>query len=618
MTTDTPFDHQTFLKTVTLKPGVYQMLDGDGAVLYVGKAKSLRKRLASYFRASGLEAKTMALVARIRQIQVTVTNTETEALLLEHNLIKQYRPPYNIVLRDDKSFPYIYLSGHDDYPRLALHRGAKSAKGRYFGPYPSAGAVRETLAFLQKVFRVRQCEESFFRNRSRPCLQYQIRRCSGPCVGIVSPEDYAEDVRHTEMFLGGQSAALVTELADRMEQAASNLQFERAAELRDQIQYLQQVQAKQYIEGESGDLDIVACQLRASLACVQLLYVRDGRILGSRSYFPRVHLDETEADVLEAFLVQHYLGGNNEQEIPRELLLSHEPPGSDVVEAAFAEARGRRVTITTRCRGTRARWQQLAATTAEQNLLSRIASKQTQLQRFEALQEALGLDAMPERLECFDISHSSGEATVASCVVFDTGGPLKSDYRKFNIEGVAPGDDYAAMAQALSRRYARLKRGEGKLPDILFIDGGKGQVAQAVKVLEELQITEVLIVGVAKGPDRKAGMEVLIRPDFGPDRTGGDTEMTLPRDSSALHLIQHIRDEAHRFAVTGHKARRDKKRGESVLERIAGVGPKRRRELLRHFGGLQGVTAASLEDLCRVPGISETLAQDIYAALHTH
>ncbi len=608
--TDTPFDHQTFLKSASLKPGVYQMLDGDGAVLYVGKAKSLRKRLASYFRASGLEAKTMALVARIRQIQVTVTNTETEALLLEHNLIKQYRPPYNIVLRDDKSFPYIYLSAHD-YPQLSLHRGAKSSKGRYFGPYPSAGAVRETLAFLQKVFRVRQCDESFFRNRSRPCLQYQIRRCSGPCVNIVSREDYAEDVRHTEMFLCGQSGQLVSELADRMEQAAANLQFERAAELRDQIQQLQQVQAKQYIEGESGDLDIVACQLRASLACVQLLYVRDGRILGSRSYFPRVHLDETEADVLEAFLVQHYLGGSNEQEIPRELLLSHELPGTDVVEAAFAEARGRKVAITTRCRGTRAKWQQLAATTAEQNLLSRIASKQTQLQRFEALQEALGLDAMPERLECFDISHSSGEATVASCVVFDTGGPLKSDYRKFNIEGVTPGDDYAAMEQALSRRYSRLKRGEGKLPDILFIDGGKGQVAQAVKVLEELQITEVLIVGVAKGPDRRAGMEVLVRPDLA-------TEQTLPRDSTALHLIQHIRDEAHRFAITGHKARRDKKRGESILEQIAGVGPKRRRELLRHFGGLQGISAASPEELCRVPGISETLAQEIYAALHTH
>jgi excinuclease ABC subunit C len=610
MSSATPFDHQTFLKTVTLKPGVYQMLDDSGAVLYVGKAKSLRKRLSSYFRASGLEAKTMALVARIRQIQVTVTNTETEALLLEHNLIKQYRPPYNIVLRDDKSFPYIHLSAHD-YPRLSLHRGPKSRNGRYFGPYPGASAVRETLAFLQKVFRVRQCEDSFFRNRSRPCLQYQIRRCSGPCVGIVSPEEYAENVRHSEMFLAGQSGRLVGELADRMEQAAAELQFERAAEFRDQIQQLQQVQARQYIEGESGDLDIVACQLRAGLACIQLLYVRDGRILGSRSYFPRVHLDESEADVLEAFLVQHYLGGQNEQEIPRELLLSHELPGSAIVEAAFAEARGRKVAITTRCRGTRAKWQQLAASTAEQNLLSRIASKQTQLQRFEQLQEALGLDAMPERLECFDISHSHGEATVASCVVFDTGGPLKSDYRKFNIEGVTPGDDYAAMAQALTRRYSRIKRGEGKLPDILFIDGGKGQVAQAVKVLEELQITEVLIVGIAKGSERRAGMEVLIRPDL-------DSEQTLPRDSPALHLIQHIRDEAHRFAVTGHKARRDKRRGESILEQIPGVGPKRRRELLRHFGGLQGVAAASVEDLCRVPGISETLAQEIYAALHTH
>ena len=608
MAVEENFDHAGFLKTVTRKPGVYQMFDGDGQLLYVGKAKNLKNRLSSYFRGA-LAAKTAALVARIRQIQVTATHTEAEALLLEHNLIKQNRPPYNILLRDDKSYPYIYLATDQDYPRLAFHRGAKSGGGRYFGPYPSANAVRESLGFLQKVFRVRQCEDSFFRNRTRPCLQYQINRCTGPCVGEVSPEDYAEDVRHTEMFLSGRDADLVTELADRMDRAATALDFERAATYRDQIQFLQQLQTRQYIEGESGDLDIIACYLRAGLACVQLLYVRSGRMLGSRSYFPSCHLDESPADVLEAFIIQHYLGGIGGQDIPAELLVNVEPTDRAVVEEAIAAARGRKVQISHRLRGNRAKWLQLAVTAAEQNLASRIANKQTQLQRFEALQEALGLAELPERLECFDISHSSGEATVASCVVFDTNGPLKSDYRKFNIEGITPGDDYAAMAQALSRRYARLKRGEGRLPDILFIDGGKGQVAQALQVLEELQIDQVLVIGVAKGVDRRAGLEVLVRPDT-------NQELTLPRDSSALHLIQHIRDEAHRFAVTGHKMRRDKARRQSSLEEIEGVGPKRRRELLRHFGGLQGVQKASLEDLCRVPGISRKLAADIYAALH--
>jgi excinuclease ABC subunit C len=605
----TPFDHQTFLKNVTHKPGVYQMLDGAGQVLYVGKAKDLKKRLSSYFRTTAVAIKTAAMVAKVQQVQVTVTNTEVEALLLEHNLIKQYTPPYNILLRDDKSYPYIYLSSDQQFPRLSFHRGAKSGKGRYFGPYPSANAVRETLNFLQKIFRVRQCEDSFFRNRSRPCLQHQIGRCTAPCVAEVTADDYALDVRHTEMFLSGHNADLVTELANSMDSAAAELDFEQAAQYRDQIQLLQQMQARQYIEGESGNLDIVVCHLQATLACVQLLYVREGRILGSRSYFPSCHLDETVADVLEAFILQHYLSGLGSVDIPGELLVNVELPDSIALSEAIASARGRKVAINHNPRGNRAKWQELALVAAQQNLQSRIANKQTQYQRFEALQDALGLDEIPQRLECFDISHSGGEATVASCVVFDTNGPLKSDYRKFNIEGITGGDDYAAMAQALSRRYARLKRGEGKMPDILFIDGGKGQVSQAVQVLEEMQITDVLIIGVAKGVDRKAGLEVLIRPDT-------KEELMLPRDSSALHLIQHIRDEAHRFAVTGHKARRDKTRRQSTLEEIPGVGPKRRRELLRYFGGLQGVQTASLEELCRVPGISGKIAEQIYDMLH--
>ncbi|MET0378574.1 MAG: excinuclease ABC subunit UvrC, partial [Spongiibacteraceae bacterium] len=569
------FDYERFLKTVTAKPGVYQMLDAGGAVLYVGKAKNLKNRLGSYFRGGPLNGKTMAMVGRIGSVQVTVTNTESEALLLEQNLIKQYRPPYNILLRDDKSYPYIYLSTDQAYPQLSFHRGAKKGKGRYFGPYPSAGAVRESLNFLQKVFKVRQCDDSFFRNRSRPCLQFQINRCTAPCVNAITPEEYAQDVRFTEMFLSGHSAEVVSELANAMDVAASTLDFERAAILRDRIQQLQQIQARQYIEGEIGNLDIAVCAIHASIACVQLLYVRDGRILGSRSYFPTLHLDETEADVLDQFIAQHYLSGLGAHDIPAEILINAELDDQPALEEAIAIARGRKMQITQRVRGNRAKWLELAITTAQQNLATRIANRQTQSQRFDALQEALGLDEIPQRLECFDISHSSGEAAVASCVVFDGSGPLKSDYRKFNIQGITPGDDYAAMQQALSRRYARLKRGEGKMPDILFIDGGKGQVAQAMAVLEELQIDEVLVIGIAKGADRKPGLETLIRPHPRHVQKNGEAttdnsiensaeELMLPRDSAALHLIQHIRDEAHRFAVAGHTARRDKKRREST------------------------------------------------------
>lgn len=601
------FDHDSFLKMVTQQPGIYQMYGGDGAILYTGKAKNLKKRLASYFRKQGLEIKTAALVSKIASIEVTVTNTEAEALLLEHNLIKQQRPPYNILLRDDKSYPYIYLSTQHEFPRLSIHRGAKKNKGRYFGPYPSAGAVKESLHFLQKVFKVRQCDDSFYKNRSRPCLQYQINRCSAPCVNKVSTENYSDLVRHTVMFLEGKNKSLIGELADDMERAASTLHFEEAAEYRDKIQFLQQVQASQYIDGETGDIDIVACHYTAGVVCIQVLFVRGGRVLGSKSYFPRVYLDEDESQILEAFLTQFYFV-NTGREVPKEVVLSHALENANVLEQALAEKTGRKTQFNTQVRSNRAKWLKLARETAKQNLAGHLANKQTIYQRFEALQDVLGLPEIPQRLECFDISHSSGEATVASCVVFDTNGPLKSDYRRFNIEGVTPGDDYGAMHQALSRRYTRIKSGEGVLPDILFIDGGKGQVTQAIDVLEELQITDLLVVGVAKGTTRKAGFEILHRADTG-------KEFVMPSDSVALHLVQHIRDESHRFAITGHKQRRDKKRRESPLEGIPGVGPKRRRELLRHFGGWQEVASASIDDLAKLPGISEKLANDIYAAL---
>ncbi|GAB3381453.1 excinuclease ABC subunit UvrC [Spongiibacter taiwanensis] len=601
------FDHQRFLKEVTRKPGVYIMLDQAGKVLYVGKAKNLRNRLGSYFRASGLTTKTMALVNRIDQIEVTVTATEREALLLEQNLIKQYKPPYNILLRDDKSYPYIFLSDHR-HPRLSLHRGSKRKKGRYFGPYPSAGAVRESLSWLQKVFKVRQCEDAYYRARSRPCLQYQIGRCTGPCVGKVSDEDYANDVHQTELFLSGKSDELRKELADEMEQRAANLEFEEAAELRDRISQLQEVQASQHIEGERGDLDIVAAVEEAGVVCLQLLYVRGGRVLGSRSYFPKSHLGEGLPEHIEAFLAQHYLTQVATMEVPREIICNIAPSDVALLADSLSDEAGRQVTITHKVRGGRAKWQALAVTAAEQNLRNRLASSSGIQRRYQALTEVLGLDSPPTRMECFDISHSSGEATVASCVVFDGEGPLKSDYRRMNIDGIEGGDDYAAMRQALTRRYKRVKNGELVLPDLLFIDGGKGQLSQAKAVMAELGIDNLLMVGVAKGSDRRAGLEVLIRSDSG-------REISLPDNSPALHLIQHIRDESHRFAVTGHKQRRDKARRQSSLEAIPGIGAKRRRELLRYFGGLQAVRDASVIDLQRVPGISEKIAQDIYDGL---
>ena len=604
----TGFDHKAFLRSASRKPGVYQMYDSEAKLLYVGKAKNLKNRLASYFRQQGLSIKTQALVKRIARIDVTVTHTEIEALLLEQNLIKQHRPPFNILFRDDKSYPYIYLSGHK-YPRLSFHRGAKKAKGRYFGPYPSSGAVKESLNLLQKIFKVRQCEDSFFNNRSRPCLQYQINRCSAPCVGFVDDHEYEEAVRHTTMFLEGHNKDLIKDLANDMERAAAELAFEVAAECRDKIQSLQQVQAKQYIEGEQGDVDIVAAAMSSGACCIHILYIRSGRVLGSKSFYPRLQLEENEGAVLAAFISQYYLASGARHEVPAHIVVSHPLEDAVTLKQAMQEVVGRQVQLSHQVRSQRARWQALASQAAQQNLTSFLSSKQTLRQRFESLQDVLSLPELPERLECFDISHSSGEATVASCVVFDTGGPVKSDYRRFNIEGITGGDDFAAMHQALERRYTRIKSGEGRLPDILVIDGGKGQVRQATEVLQELQVEDLLVIGIAKGTTRKAGFETLHRADSG-------EEFVMPADSAALHLLQHIRDEAHRFAVTGHKQRRDKKRRESPLEGINGVGPKRRRDLLRHFGGWQAVAKAGVEDLCKVPGISEKLARDIYAALH--
>lgn len=603
------FDSASFLKQLSRRPGVYQMYNAKGVILYVGKAKNLKNRVSSYFRASGLTTKTMALVSKIHHIEVTITDSEVEALILEQNLIKSQKPPYNILLRDDKSYPYIFLSSEQGFPRISLHRGAKRKKGEYFGPFPNVMAVKESLHFLQKTFRVRQCEDSVFKNRSRPCLQYQIKRCDGPCVDAISKVAYEREVSNTKRFLQGEGDGLMAELADQMDTAASTLDFEQAALLRDQISALRTVQSKRVVESGNADLDVIAAAIDGNAACVHMLYIRQGRILGSKSYYPKDSLGDGEQGLLEKFLAQYYLG-NKGRDIPPEAIISHELQDLELLSEAVKNSQNKSLKFSHKVRVNRQQWLGLAITAAGQNLKSHMAKKQSLNQRFELLQDRLKLDAMPQRIECFDISHSSGELTVASCVVFDVDGAIKSDYRRFNIEGIVGGDDYAAMDQALSRRYTRIQEGEGVLPDILLIDGGKGQVTQAKKVLDELAVQNVIIIGVAKGTTRKAGFEVLHMAETG-------EEWVLESDAPELHLIQQIRDEAHRFAVTGHKARRDKKRRTSSLEDIAGVGAKRRRELLRHFGGLQAIGKASVEELSKVEGISKNIAQDIYSALHS-
>ena len=601
------FDSKSFISSLTHRAGTYQMMDAEASVLYVGKAKNLKKRVASYFRKTGISTKTAALVKRIKDIDITVTETETEALILEQNLIKKHRPPFNILMRDDKSYPYIFLSDKDQWPRLSFHRGAKKRKGSYFGPYPSVNAVRESMSLLQRVFKVRQCEDSFFKNRSRPCLQYQINRCTGPCVDMTSQEDYDLNVDLTRQYLEGKSEKIMKQLERDMEIASAEMKFEQAAEKRDQIKALRQVQSQQIIEKGRGVIDVIAASIEKGQACIHILFIRQGRILGSRSYYPKIPLSETVEDLLSEFLPQIYLNGSGRSDIPKEIITNASFDGSEALSNALQQFVDRAVLIKQSIRGTRAKWMELALRTSSLNLSAKLVSTQTINQRFEALRSTLDLENIPERIECFDVSHSSGEATVASCVVFDSSGPVKNEYRKFNIEGVGANDDYAAMDQALRRRYKRLVNGEGRVPDILLIDGGKGQLGIAREALSELGVVGVMIVGVAKGSTRKAGFETLILAD--------ENRVVAEPDQAALHLIQQIRDEAHRFAITGHKQRRDKKRRISSLEGIPGVGPKRRRDLLKHFGGIVEVRKASVADLMKVTNINKHVAEAIYDEL---
>lgn len=601
------FDSENFLKNLTTKSGVYRMFDSKGQTLYVGKAKNLRSRVTSYFRAKGLQTKTMAMVAKIADIEITVTASEMEALLLEQNLIKAQRPPYNISLRDDKSYPFVHITGHPEFPQLRFHRGSKGKTGEYFGPYPSAASVRDSLNLLQKLFLVRQCDDNFFRNRSRPCLQYQIQRCSAPCVGHITADEYQQDVQLATLFLQGKSANVLKVFQDKMEKAAEALEFEKAARYRDQISHLRRIQERQYVHGAKGDVDVFALAEDAGRCCVQALFVRNGQVLGQKSHYVSNELAIDRAALLHAFLSQYYLTGDH-FDPPSTVLVSDYNDDFGVLQRALEERANRKIHLSKAFRGQRARWVGLAADNAAVNLQARGAARSQMNTRFADLQSALSLASPPRRLECFDISHTMGEATVASCVVFDESGPLSSDYRRFNVTDIVGGDDYAAMEQALTRRYKRLKDGEGQLPDLLVIDGGLGQVNRALQVLGALQLDhEVGVLGIAKGPDRKAGLERFFL---------GSVAVHIDGHSPAAHLLQHIRDEAHRFAITGHRQRRAKARNQSLLEGIAGVGAKKRRQLLLHFGSISAIKGASIEELSKVQGISKAIAADIYKHFH--
>jgi excinuclease ABC subunit C len=606
-----PFDGKVFVQTLSSSSGVYRYFDAADELLYVGKASNLKKRVGSYFLKPRMEPRIAAMVSQIARVEITLTRTEGEALLLESQLIKSLKPRYNILLRDDKSYPYIFLSTGEDYPRLAFHRGAKNLKGKFFGPYPSTYAVRESLSLMQKMFKVRQCEDSYFRNRSRPCLQHQIGRCTAPCVQLIGVNDYASDVRHAQMFLEGRSKAVLDELGEAMERSSRELQFERAAILRDQVAALRQLQAQYHVQGASADMDVIACVIESGIACVSVLFFRNGISLGTRDFFPRLPLEDAESsDVLAQFIAQYYL----DRPVPRELILSESIADQDILAELLAQQTGHAVELKSSVRADRAQFLQMAQRNARASLTARLASRQTLGTRFEDLKKVLELDFSPRRIECFDISHTMGEATVASCVVFGPEGPEKSHYRRFNIAGITPGDDYAAMHQALTRRFRKVADGEGAKPDVLLIDGGNGQVAQAMDVLSELGVSGIEVVGVAKGPGRRAGEETLVLARKAAGSLG--RELHPGSSSPALHLVAAVRDEAHRFAISGHRKRREKARERSVLEDVPGIGARRRSALLKAFGGLSGVEAAGVEELMSVKGIDRGLAERIYASLH--
>ena len=601
------FDSKAFLKDLTNQPGVYRMYNHNQDVIYVGKAKNLKNRVSSYFRSQVDSIKTQSLVKQIAHMDVTVVHSEAEAFILENNFIKKYKPRYNVLLRDDKSYPFIFLSEHA-HPRLANHRGPKKRKGEYFGPYPSAWAVRESLRTMQRIFPIRQCEDSYYRARSRPCLQYQLQRCAGPCVeGLVSDEEYQAQVDLARMFLKGKNKQVIDSLVQRMETASENLRFEAAARYRDQISALNKVQEQQWVSGNQEEMDVFGFAYRNGIASIQGLFIRDNKLLGSKSFYPKVPANASDEEVFQSFILQFYLAGN--KVIPKQIITPVELSEQSAIEELLTKEAGRRIQFYRGARDEKRRYLELANTNAENALIARQGQQKSVFARYTELEKILDFEQPIQRMECFDISHTSGQLTVASCVVFNREGPFKADYRLYNIEGITPGDDYAAMAQALARRYRDVKD-VSKIPDILFIDGGKGQLTQAEDYFENWKHEKKpLLIGVAKGSSRKAGLETLIL-------AGNHATIPLSGDSIALHLIQHIRDESHRFAITGHRARRQKDKKTSKLESLPGIGAKRRQSLLKYMGGLHGILQASRSEIAKVPGISTELADTIYDHIH--
>ena len=600
------FDARAFLSTVTQRPGVYQMLNSSGDTIYVGKAGNLKKRVSSYFQKDPGSAKTRVMVAQIANVELTVTSNEIEALLLENNLIKEKRPRYNVLLRDDKSYPFVHITTDQDFPRVSYRRGGKKSTGKTIGPYPHAGAVKKTLRYIQKLFKVRQCEDSYFNNRSRPCLQYQINRCTAPCVGLIEPVDYQRDVAMTIKVLEGRTNEVISGLVTEMEKASEQMDFEIAARLRDQIKDLKSVNQTQHMDSGRGNIDVVACYQSSGKSCVQIFFIRNGVNLGNRAFFPSTPSDATEEEVINGFVTQFYL----RHEVPARVITQCRVEGAELINEALQLRIGSPVEFVHKVRGEQRRWLENAYENGKIALEARLASRSGMAERQDKLRQLLELDELPNRMECFDISHLSGEATTASCVVFGVEGPVKAEYRLFKISDITPGDDYAAMRQALTRRYTRLIKEQQRIPEVLFIDGGKGQVNIAQEVIDELQLgVDMQIVGVAKGPARRPGEESLLLCRLG-------REVHLNHDSPALHLVQQIRDEAHRYAVSGHRSSRTRQRRKSVLEDISGLGPKRRKALLTHFGGIRELRQASEEDIASVPGISKHLARLVYEFFH--
>ena len=604
MTVNTLFDPSSFLKQLTSSPGIYQMLDKAGEIIYVGKAKNLKKRVSSYFLKKHEHSKTTHMVSKIYDINIVVTQTEVEALLLESNLIKKYKPRYNILLRDDKSYPYIRLEKHHDYPHLSIYRGIPNSKFSLFGPFPNATAVKETLEFLNKLFKLRSCSNSFFKHRSRPCLQYQIKRCTAPCVGYITKDLYSDNLAMATAFLNGHSDQLLRDIESRMSKASEQLDFEKAVIYRDQLQSLRAIQVRQRVSNKGGDADVLAVMFRENISCVVLLKIRNGQVIGSYKFFPKLSKLDRDSDkqtILEAFISQYYL--HNPAVVPKEIIANSDI--STLLLETLCQIAQQKCIFLYAPRGLKSKWLDLAMENAEHALNTKLLSKNNVRARYLALAELLLLDSVPKHMECFDISHTGGELTVASCVVFDGNGPKKSAYRKFNINGITGGDDYAAMEQVLTRRYKRLINESQAMPDLLVIDGGRGQVNIAQKVMEKLNLEKLKIIGVAKGEGRKPGLETIIVAFDG-------REVTLDADDPALHLIQHIRDESHRFAITSHRKKREAKTMTSVLEDIEGIGAKRRQALLKRFGGLQNLKTASVDEIMQVPGINKALALMIH------